>query len=48
MVAPGLRRLLRFAALCKVVTVNIPILLHLYLIVGIDRSPFRVVESRAE
>ena len=36
-VAPGLRLLPRSAAFCNVPTVNIPILLHLYLIVRIDR-----------
>jgi len=37
LVAPGLRVVPRSAAFCNVLTVNIPLLLHLYLIVGIDR-----------
>jgi len=32
-----LRVVPRSAAFCNVLTVNIPLLLHLYLIVGIDR-----------
>jgi hypothetical protein len=36
-VAPGLRVVPRSAAFCNLLTVNIPLLLHLYLIVGIDR-----------